>query len=246
VNEPSEANWSFKTIGIVHSPCKEKFSVPRQSGLAPALCSKIEILKPYDRDEAFKALETFTHIWVLSIFHLAQREEWQATVRPPRLGGNERVGVFASRSPFRPNPIALSVFRLHGIEREGGKLYMNVSGTDMVEGTPVVDIKPYITYADQPSDVVAGYTETVERHKLTVEFSPQAQQQCQQIEAEAKLDLTTLITQLVEQDPRPGYRAEKGRLQQSYGMRLYDYNISFEVVDDTAQIISILLDKRMN
>lgn len=241
MNRLNEKSWCFKTIGYVHSPCKEKFAVPRQSGLAPALFSTIEIIEPYDRDEAFKSLETFSHIWVLSIFHQVQREDWQATVRPPRLGGNDRVGVFASRSPFRPNPIALSVFKLHEIERKSGRLYLNVSGTDLVDGTPVVDIKPYIAYADQPLDVTSGYTETVDKPVLPVEFSADAQQQCQQIESEHQLNLSRLITELVSQDPRPAYRSEM--VQQSYGMRLYDYNIKFEVVNQTARIISILPTK---
>ena len=249
-NESGKTDWRIKTIGIIHSPCKEKFAVPRQSGLVPALVSKIEILKPYDRDEAFNALETFSHIWVLSIFHQALREKWQPTVRPPRLGGNQRVGVFASRSPFRPNPIALSIFKLHAIEREAGKLSLIVSGTDLIEATPVIDIKPYVPYADKPSEVLAGYTETAERHRLAVEFSPQARQQCQQIEAERGLELVTLITQLVEQDPRPAYRSgqqpQAGKQASQYGMRLYDYNISFEVVADRATIISILPFKTVN
>lgn len=231
-------NWTFNTIGIIHSPCKEKFGVPRQSGLAPELISKIEILKPYDRDEAFHCLETFSHIWVLSVFHLSQREQWQPTVRPPRLGGNERVGVFASRSPFRPNPIALSVYRLHGLERVDGILYINISGTDMVEGTPVIDIKPYIPYADKPDEVDAGYTQTVDKPTLTVEFLPEARQQCQQIEADTGINLQSLIFQLVSLDPRPAYRTDEK--QRNYGLALYDYNIRFEVVAGIARIISIL------
>ena len=235
---PVETNWTFNTIGIIHSPCKEKFAVPRQSGLAPDLFSKIEIIKPYDRDEAFTSLDTFSHIWVLSVFHLAQREQWQPTVRPPRLGGNQRVGVFASRSPFRPNPVALSVFKLHGLERVGGTLYIHISGVDLVDGTPVIDIKPYIAYADNPLDVVAGYTETVDKPTLKVEFSPEATTQCQQIEIDADIDLRALITQLVSLDPRPAYRATEE--QRRYGLTLYDFNINFEVVGDTARIISIL------
>lgn len=238
MNQSVETNWTFKTIGIIHSPCKEKFAVPRQSGLAPNLYSKIEILTPYDRDEAFTTLESFSHIWVLSIFHLTQRDEWQPTVRPPRLGGNERVGVFASRSPFRPNPVALSVFRLHGLERVDGVLYINVSGTDLVDGTPVIDIKPYIAYADRPSGVVAGYTETVDKPALRVEFSSEAKKQCHQIEAAREINLQSMITQLVGLDPRPAYHTDQER--RCYGLRLDDYNISFNVVDGTARIISIL------
>ena len=233
----AETSWSFNAIGIIHSPCKEKFAVPRQSGLAPDLVSKIEILKPYDRDEAFLALESFSHIWVLSVFHLAQRDDWQPTVRPPRLGGNERVGVFASRSPFRPNPIALSVFKLEGLERVNGILYIKVSGTDLVDGTPVIDIKPYIPYADQPEASLGGYTGTVAKPTLEIEFSPAARQQCQQIEAQTDIKLEKLIIQLISLDPRPAYH--RNEEQRYYGLNLYDYNIKFEVVDGVAKIISI-------
>lgn len=237
MNSIAGSSWRFDTIGILHSPCREKFAVPRQSGLAPALKSRIEIFKPYDRDEAFQSLLDFSHIWVLGIFHLAQRDDWQPTVRPPRLGGNERVGVFASRSPFRPNPVALSVFRLTGIERLAGTLYLNVSGTDLVDGTPVIDIKPYLPYADIPSDVKAGYTVNNEKSELSVEFSQQALEQCRQYQTEDKTDLQVLITQLVALDPRPAYRKDKG--QRLYGVSLYDLNVSFEVMEQTAKIISI-------
>jgi tRNA-Thr(GGU) m(6)t(6)A37 methyltransferase TsaA len=231
-------DWTFKTIGVVHSPCKEKFAAPRQSGLAPELVSSIEILKPYDRDEAFSQLEGFSHIWVLSVFHLAQRDEWQTTVRPPRLGGNERVGVFASRSPFRPNPIGLSVFKLLGLERKQGVLYIDVAGTDLVDGTPVLDIKPYLEYADKPAGVISGYADKVDKHRLDVEFSPEALHQCRQIEKEIQVNMHSLITQLVSLDPRPAYRLNDKSIQM-YGVRLYDYNISFEVVGLCARIISI-------
>jgi tRNA-Thr(GGU) m(6)t(6)A37 methyltransferase TsaA len=241
MNSIEAGRWTFDTIGILRSPCREKFAVPRQSGLAPALKSRIEIFSPYDRDEAFQSLLSFSHIWVLGIFHLARRDDWQPTVRPPRLGGNERVGVFASRSPFRPNPVSLSVFRLTGIERLAGKLYLNVSGTDMVDRTPVIDIKPYVPYADKPSGVKAGYTDCVEKPELCVEFTRQALEQCRQYQAEDKTDLRELITQLVALDPRPAYREDKG--QRQYGVSLYDLNVRFEVMDQTAKITSISRQK---
>jgi tRNA-Thr(GGU) m(6)t(6)A37 methyltransferase TsaA len=236
-----KSDWTFKTIGIVHSPCKEKFAVPRQSGLVPQLHSTIEILKPFDRDEAFFMLEGFSHIWVLSVFHLAVREDWQTMVRPPRLGGNQRVGVFASRSPFRPNPIGLSVFRLLSIRREQGTLYLHVAGTDLVEGTPVIDIKPYLDYADKPSGVSCGYTMDLHKQELEVKFSPLAREQCQKIESQANINLIDLITQLVSQDPRPAYRADGSQqMTREYGVKLYNYNVRFEIIEQQAKIISVL------
>jgi tRNA-Thr(GGU) m(6)t(6)A37 methyltransferase TsaA len=238
MNQIVTRRWTFNTIGIIHSPCKEKFAVPRQSGLAPELLATIEILKPYDRDEAFISLEGFSHIWVLGIFHQSLREDWQPTVRPPRLGGKEKVGVFASRSPFRPNPVSLSVFKLEGIERCDGKLYINVSGIDLVDETPVIDIKPYVEYADRPSAVISGYTDKVAKPCLSVEFTETALQQCRRYEKQAELDLQQLITRLIALDPRPAYRIDES--VQQYGLTVYEFNVSFEVQGQHARIISVL------
>ena len=152
-------SYALKSIAFIHSPCREKFAVPRQPGLVPELQAWIEIEAEYARQEAFREIENFSHIWVLTFLHLAKRDAWQATVRPPRLGGNQRIGVFASRSPFRPNPIGLSAFPLLKVERDDKGLRLLVSGCDFVDGTPVIDIKPYVPYADYISEASGGYTE---------------------------------------------------------------------------------------
>lgn len=230
-------DWQFQTIGVVHSPCKEKFGVPRQSGLAPDLTAQIEILAPYDREEAFSELSEFSHIWVISVFHQARRESWQSTVRPPRLGGNQRVGVFASRAPYRPNPIGLSVFGYHGMQRQQGRLLLSISGVDLVDGTPVLDIKPYLPYADQPEDSTGGYTSRVMKPVLQVQFSDLARQQCEDILLHEGLDMPTLITQVIRLDPRPAYQAAS--VSRNYGVKLAEYNVQFVVEEDVARVTQL-------
>jgi tRNA-Thr(GGU) m(6)t(6)A37 methyltransferase TsaA len=232
----NETSWTFQAIGRVHSPLKEKFGLPRQSGLVPAIKGQIEILAPFDRDEAFDQLEGYSHIWVISVFHLAMRERWQARVRPPRLGGNVRVGVFASRAPYRPNPIGLSLCALHGIERKQGRLMLLISGCDLVDGTPVLDIKPYLPYSDQVAEARAGFSDQLSRGLLTVSWSVQAQQQIQQATS-LQPDLAQLVEALIIQDPRPAYQhADDG---QEYGMRIYDFNVRFSVTGKDATILSV-------
>ena len=232
----SEQTWTFHAIGRIHSPLKEKFGLPRQSGLVPELRGRIEILPPYDRDEAFKELSGYSHIWVVSVFHLAVREQWQPTVRPPRLGGNERVGVFASRAPYRPNPIGLSLCSLLGIEREAGRLYLHIGACDMVDGTPVLDIKPYLPGSDAVAHARAGFVDAVPRHVLQVEWSATAQQQLRQF-AGVHPDLEALVQTLIAQDPRPAYQRELPA--QEYGMRVYDCNVRFIVDAGRATVLSL-------
>ena len=253
--------WMINTIAIMHSPCKEKFAVPRQSGLAPSLLGQIEILSPYDQDEAFLALDGFSHIWVLGMFHLAQtvtqvdseneavRSKWQPTVRPPRLGGNKRVGVFASRSPYRPNPVSLSVFKLVAITRRAGKLYLDVTGTDLVDGTPIIDIKPYLPYADSVTDAQAGYVDLIPKPQLDVEFHPKAEEQCLSVVIDEPTavenlnveQLKCLITELIQLDPRPAYKA--GHTQREFGLSVFGLNVRFAVTDQTATVLSVSIDQ---
>ena len=163
----------FKTIGHIRSDFDSKFGIPRQSGLVEELRSLL-VFEPEYRDEnALRGLEEFSHIWVIWDFSEARRDEWSPTVRPPRLGGNERVGVFSTRSPFRPNPIGLSCVKLVGIKKDpelGSVLVLG--GADMMDGTPVYDIKPYIPYADCRPDASAGFTAKNTDYRLKVEVDP--------------------------------------------------------------------------
>lgn len=232
-------SWNFHTIATIESACKEKFGVPRQSGLVPELKARIVMEAAYARDEAFEELESFSHIWVVSVFHQIAHEQnrWQPTVRPPRLGGNLRVGVFASRSPYRPNPIALSVFRLDNIQRKPNQLALMVSGCDLVDGTPVIDIKPYLPYADSLSEARGGYVDSVSKPLLTVVFDDAAREACVEIEANGHPSFCLLVERLIEQDPRPAYHEQSQ--QKVYGIRLYNYNVRFCVMDGQATIMQI-------
>ena len=228
--------YSFIPIGFIRSPCKEKFGVPRQSGLVPQLTAQIEIVPPYDREEAFSQLTDFTHIWVISVFHQAMRDAWQPTVRPPRLGGNKRVGVFATRAPYRPNPLGLSVFPLQRIRRDNGKLQLHISGCDLVDGTPVLDIKPYLPYTDSIADAHGGFTEQTPRLTLCVTFTSQATQQCQALSSKYP-ELCAMLEAILAQDPRPAY--QESNTGNSYGMRLYDLNVRFRVDGQTLTVLAI-------
>ena len=164
--------FTLQPIGFIHSPYLQKFAVPRQPGLAPSVVSKITFIPPYCDPEAFKGLQGFSHIHLLFIFDKAPYAEFKATVRPPRLGGNKRVGVFASRSPFRPSRIGLSVVKLEKVGEENGRAYLEVSGADLVDGTPIIDIKPYIPFVDAHPEAEGGFASEPPRIKEVV-FLPE-------------------------------------------------------------------------
>lgn len=226
--------YHFKPIGFIESPCKEKFGVPRQANLVPELLARVNILPEYSRAEAFTQLDTFSHVWLIGIFHQALREEWQPTVRPPRLGGNARVGVFASRAPFRPNPIAMSAVQLIRIEQCTEHVCLHIAGCDLVDGTPVLDIKPYLPYADALPQASAGYTRDLAKPNLAVEFSPAALLVLQEYVAHQPGELQALITRLIQQDPRPAYAEDTQ--DRHYAFRLYDFDVVFRVAAGLATV----------
>jgi len=227
----------FEQIGVVHSPFKEKFGVPRQPGLVPQIQATLELLPPYDRAEAVSGLEGYSHVWVQFLFHKAQRDEWQPTVRPPRLGGNRRVGVFASRSPFRPNPIGLSVVKLEGVDCSGGKVVLELSGVDLVDGTPVLDIKPYVPYVDSIPGAVPGFAPTPPASVLKVCFSSTAKGQLERRPDGPKLQ--EQIMALLETDPRPAYLGRGQQQDRVYGIRLYEFDLRWQVRGDEAEVLEI-------
>lgn len=216
----------FDSIATIHSPYKEKFAVPRQPGLVPSAKAELEILPPYDDMNAFSGLQEFSHLWLVFVFHKNRNQErWSPTVRPPRLGGNKRMGVFATRSPSRPNPIGLSLVEFHGIKQIDGKIFLQLGNIDLVDGTPVIDIKPYIPYADAKPDALAGFAQNSPEPLMEIQFSIQALQIISQVE-DRYPELKQLIIEVLQQDPRPAYKKNKPDLK-TYAVNLSDFNISW-------------------
>ena len=231
-------NFNFTTIGTVHACYKEKFGVPRQPGLVK-IESSIEIHPPYNTLDAFRELSGFSHIWIVFVFHQTQQQGWRPTVRPPRLGGNERVGVFASRSMFRPNPIGLSLVELKQIRQHDGKLFIDIVGADLIDGTPVLDIKPYLPYAESIPDARAGYASDAPVARLQVVFTSEARAQLQQLQ-KTRTDLEQTIVAVLQLDPRPAYQDAATKQKTEYGIKLFDLDIKFRIRDDVAEVYGLL------
>jgi tRNA-Thr(GGU) m(6)t(6)A37 methyltransferase TsaA len=219
--------FKFQPIGIIHSCFKEKFGIPRQSRLIPEAEARLEILPPYNRAEAFRELADYSHLWILFVFHASARDGWKPTVRPPRLGGNRRVGVFASRSPVRPNPIGLSVVDLIEIDLSHNSVNLHIAGVDLLEGTPVLDIKPYLPYVDAITDAKGGYAPDAPGEPIKLSYASAARDALEAMPAGEAKHLQQLILRILQNDPRPAYLEENKR--DHFGMRLYNYNIRWEV-----------------
>jgi tRNA-Thr(GGU) m(6)t(6)A37 methyltransferase TsaA len=231
------STYTFEPIGYVRSCFKEKFGIPRQPGMVREATAVLKMATEFSQMEAFRRLTDFSHIWVLFVFHDSHRQGWRPTVRPPRLGGNSRVGVFASRSGFRPNAIGQSVVELIDIQWVKGRVQLLLGGVDLLDGTPVLDIKPYLPYSDAIFDAKAGYAPGRPETRWPVYFSGEAEQRCRQAEMDRYPQLRTLIANLLSLDPRPGYRGTQ--TSQSYGMRLWDLNIKFRFHDKKIEVTSI-------
>ncbi len=218
----------FRPIATVRTDFKEKFGIPRQSGRVEEAVGRIVFLPEYRNPDAVRELSGFSHIWLLFDFSLAHREGFTPTVRPPRLGGNRHVGVFASRSPFRPNPIGLSSVRLLEV-REEGELgpVLYVSGVDLLDGTPLFDIKPYLPFSDSHPEATAGYASEGEGHRLTVLLAEGVKPPFEG----ARLD--ALLSALAE-DPRPSYQEDPERI---YRMRYADCEVLFTVFEKALTVI---------
>lgn len=228
--------YSFEPIAHIQTPYREKFSTPRQPGLTSTVSAQIELLPAFASPEAVRELESFSHIWLLFLFHHNSEQGWNPTVRPPRLGGNKRVGVFASRSPFRPNPIGLSAVRLLSIDYCEGRVVLKVQGADLIDGTPILDIKPYIAYSDAIPEARSGFADSAPE-LLPVEFSPQAEQQLADF-SNVTPELRSLIHETLALDPRPAYLrpADDGR---EYGVLLARYNVRWLVRDQKVVVLDI-------
>lgn len=221
--------YTIKPIAYIRNDLKTKFGVPRQSGLANSLLSEIVFAPEYRVSDALRGITDFSHIWLIWSFSEARRSDWSPTVRPPRLGGNERVGVFATRSPYRPNSLALSCVKLERVEhREGFGDILVVSGADLMNGTPIYDIKPYLPYADSIEDAVGG-------------FAPDGGKTLEVIDEKGELNKLSVekrnaLTELLARDPRPQYHNDSERI---YGMEYGDFEIKFRVDGNGLFIVSV-------
>lgn len=211
---------NIKVIARLHSDFETKFGVPRQSGLVDELRSTVVFEPEYRNADAVRGLDEFSHIWLVWQFSRAVREDWSPTVRPPRLGGNQRIGVFATRSPFRPNALGLSSVRLERVEytKELGPV-LHVAGADLMDGTPIYDIKPYIAYADSHADARGGFVDAVDRHTLTVNCG-------EELLALVPEEKRAALLGVLAQDPRPSYQEDAERV---YGMAFAGLDVKFTV-----------------
>lgn len=220
----------MKIIARIYNDYKEKFGIPRQAGLARGLYSKIVFEGEYRNPEALRGIEEYSHLWLIWEFSEAKREEFSPTVRPPRLGGNRRVGVFATRSPFRPNPIGLSSVRLVEVKKtENEGVVLIVEGADLMSGTPIYDVKPYITYTDSHPEATQSFAEDGLLHKLEVEIP-------EELKSLIPSDKLHGLTSLLSEDPRPAYKADGDA---EYGMSFGNMEISFKVSGGVLRVTAI-------
>ena len=221
---------TMRVIARMRSDFAEKFGIPRQSGLVSALRSAVVFEPEFRNPDALRGIGDFSHLWLIWEFSEAIRENWSPTVRPPRLGGNERVGVFATRSPYRPNPIGLSCVRLEEVRQEPALgTILIVSGADLMDGTPIYDIKPYIPYADAYPEARGGFAQDAPKPTLTVDFPPE-------LLARVPADRLEALCAVLALDPRPSYQNDPTRI---YGMHFADRNIRFTVKDNTLTVCGV-------
>lgn len=218
-------------IAVIRTEFPEKFGIPRQSGLASSLRGRIVFNEGYKDPSALRGLESFSHLWLIWEFSSNRHSDWHPTVRPPRLGGNTTMGVFATRSPFRPNPLGLSCVELDRIEystAEGPIIY--VRGADLMDGTPIYDIKPYIRYADSRPDAVCGYADEIPQKTLEVVMSEAVRMELG--------DKAEAAVEILAYDPRPSYQNDPERV---YGLSYAGYDIKFVVVDNTLTVTELVM-----
>ncbi len=220
-----------KPIGYITSCYQEKFGIPRQPGLVTAAKSQLMLSDSFN-EKSVRGLEGFSHIWLQFVFHQTQKQGWKAMVRPPRLGGNKKVGVFASRSTFRPNPIGLSVVELNSIEVKNSKVILHLLGCDLLNQTPVLDIKPYLPYVDAIPDALGGFASEKPESIIDVTFTELAKNQCEQASLRLGEDIITLITQILALDPKPSYQSNNLDKDRIYRMKLYDFDLSWQYCEN--------------
>lgn len=223
-------NYTLKVIARIHTDLPEKFGLPRQGCLIPELRGKIVFEPEYRSMDAVRGVDGYSHLWLIWQFSKAVRDDWSPLVRPPRLGGNEKMGVFATRSPYRPNAIGLSCVELEKVELDqelGPVIY--VRGVDLMDGTPIFDIKPYLAYADSRPDAVGGWTDVVERKYLAVECSEELLAKLHPAQHKALLAI-------LANDPRPRYQDDPQRI---YGLTFAQWNVKFRVEGETLHVVDV-------
>jgi tRNA-Thr(GGU) m(6)t(6)A37 methyltransferase TsaA len=220
---------NIEPIGIIHSCFKEKFGIPRQSGLAKSASATLELLPPYNVEDALRGIDEYSHLWIVFAFHKSITDTFQPTVRPPRLGGNTRMGVFATRSPFRPNPIGLSVVELKGVNGTT----LELAGGDFLDGTPVLDIKPYVPYADSIPTAQGSFAHTAPEPANTVVFSEEAEAVFQTLEKPQR----RLIRDMLSFNPRPAYQADDP--DRVFGTRVFNLDVKWKHSGDTVTVNAI-------
>ena len=218
--------FPVKIIARIENDFTEKFGIPRQSGLADSVISRIVFEPEYRNDDALRGIEDFSHLWLIWQFSMAVREDWSPTVRPPRLGGNTRLGVFATRSPFRPNPLGLSSVRLLGTEKTEQGTVLLVAGADLMNGTPIFDIKPYIPYCDCHEEATGGFTDTAKDFLLDVEFP-------ENLLSRLPEEKHAGLLEVLSHDPRPSYQNDPERV---YGLTYGSWDIRFTVKENILRV----------
>ncbi len=227
--------FKFETIGIVHSCYKDKFAIPRQARLVTASTASIELLAPYNEIEMTRGLEDFSHLWLSFVFHRHIGKGWNTTVKPPRLDGKQRFGVLATRASFRPNPIGLSLVEMDSIEQQDGKLYIHVKGADLLDQTPIIDIKPYVPYTDSIPDAKGGFTDQIKEQKLNVVFSQEAENDCETA-SQKYTQIRQFIEQLLGLDHRAYYYK---KIDKTYSTKVYDYDLKWTINNNNVNVISL-------
>ncbi|WJY15891.1 tRNA (N6-threonylcarbamoyladenosine(37)-N6)-methyltransferase TrmO [Pectobacteriaceae bacterium CE90] len=231
------SQFIFNQIGVIRSPYKEKFAVPRQPGLIEDGGGELYLTPPYNHPETVRGLGDFSYIWLIFIFHQTLNAGWHPTVRPPRLGGNTRVGVFSSRSTFRPNPIGMSLVKLKSIRIEKDVVALELGSLDLVDGTPVIDIKPYIPFAESKPQAKAGFAQLAPATDMSVTFTPLAEQQLAACQHKYPY-LRRFITQVLAQDPRPAYRKNVADSRE-YAALLLEFNVRWRITDEQTEVICL-------
>ncbi|MCV2885024.1 tRNA (N6-threonylcarbamoyladenosine(37)-N6)-methyltransferase TrmO [Aestuariibacter sp. AA17] len=232
---------SVEAIATISTPYDEKFAVPRQPGLVREAKGVIEFHPPYNDINGLRGIEQFSHLWLIFQFHHTAENGWQPLVRPPRLGGNHKLGVWATRSTFRPNAIGMSVVKFEDVIQRKGKVNLIVSGMDLVSGTPILDIKPYVPYSDSVHEASGGFASTAPTSALSTEFDPAVEHQIADIERHHP-EFRSVVIGVLNQDPRPAYHKRQSKTEgdiREYGVKLFNHNVRWRVLESKNMVFAI-------